>query len=123
MSGGKGGSRTAEQQIPAWIQAPAERNLASAEAAKAIGYMPYYGPSVAALSPQQQNAMQASNSAMQAFGLAPRGQPYSSGVPAPQTFAGGVQGYSSGDLFDQAVAELAARDPEQLAKYNKFYGS
>lgn len=122
MSGGKGGSKTSAAEIPSWVEGPAKRNLASAELAKKIGYMPYYGPSVAALSPQQQSAMQASNTAMQAFGLAPKGQPYSSGVPAPQTFAGGVQGYSSGDLFEQAVAELAARDPEQMAKYNKYYG-
>lgn len=123
MSGGKGGSRTSEASIPSWVQGPAERNLASAEQAKSIGYMPYYGPSVAALTPQQLSAMSASNSAMQAFGLAPQGQAFDPGVPTPQTFAGGVQGYSSGDLFDQAVAELASRDPEQLAKYNKYYGS
>ena len=121
MSGGKGGTRTAEQQIPQYIQDFAQQNLNRAKIAQQIGYMPNYGPQVAALSPQQQSAMQASNSAMQAFGLAPRDVPYDPGVPQAQEFAGGVRGYSSGNLFDQAVAELASRDPEQLAKYNQFY--
>ena len=42
-------------------------------------------------------------------------------TPAPTTYAGGIQGYSSGDLFDQAVAELAARRPGQVSAYNKLF--
>ena len=30
-----------------------------------------------------------------------------------------MRGYSSGNLFDQAVAELAVRNPEQAARYGK----
>jgi hypothetical protein len=53
--------------------------------------------------------------------VAPDAQ-FSTGMPEPQQFAGGVSGYSSGGLFDQAVKELASRNPEQAEKYNKFYG-
>jgi hypothetical protein len=35
------------------------------------------------------------------------------GMPAPQTFSGGVQGYSSGGLYDEALAELQRRAPGQ----------
>jgi hypothetical protein len=42
-------------------------------------------------------------------------------APNPQTFAGGLQGYSSGALFDQALAELQARRPGQVAQYNKMF--
>jgi hypothetical protein len=37
-------------------------------------------------------------------------------MPAAQTFAGGVRGYSSAPLYDQAVSELQMRDPAQYAK-------
>lgn len=116
--GGKGGSTSSSVQIPDWIKGPAERNLARAEQAANIGYMPYYGPSVAALSPQQQSAMGMSNAAAQAFGF---GGASDLGVAQPSTFAGGVQGYSSGGLFDQAVNELAVRRPEQVAAYNRLF--
>ena len=118
--GGKGGSQTSAQSIPAWVEGPAKENLAQARVAGQIGYMPYYGPEVAGLSPMQQQSMQNTYSGLQAFGLAPQGQ-YQSNLPPVETFAGGVQGYGSGNLFDQAVAELALRQPEIAAQYNKFY--
>jgi hypothetical protein len=37
------------------------------------------------------------------------------GMPTVQTFANGMQGYSSGGLYDQALAQLAARNPGQFA--------
>lgn len=120
MSGGKGGSQTSSVEIPKWLEEPAKRNLARGEQAANIGYMPYYGPDVAALNPTQQAAMSNANSAASAFGLAaPVGA--GSGLPQAQTFAGGVQGYSSGDLFDQAVQEFERRKPQQAAAYNSLF--
>jgi len=214
MSGGKGGSTTSEQKIPEWIEGPAKANLEKARLAGEIGYMPYYGPEVAALSPMQKSAMQNTTGAMSAFGMAPAGAQYQSqpmmGQPTqpsqPQTnqslvrdmyaradrmgnqvgqgeidywtgqldsgalspagfekafttarneqykaqdlgtprelisssaFAqmqpegylprettmGGVTGYSSGNLYDQAVAELARRNPAQMERYNRAMAS
>ena len=122
MSGGKGGTQTSAQSIPAWVEGPAKENLARAKAVGQIGYMPYYGPDVAALSPQQVQSMQNTFNAQQAYGMVDPSAQFSTGMPEPQQFAGGVSGYSSGSLFDQAVKELAARDPEQAAQYGKFYG-
>ena len=119
MSGGKGGERTATQSIPDWIKGPAIENLAKAKAAGEIGYMPYYGPDVAALAPQQEQAMRNNFSAQQAYGMVSPTAQFSTGVPQAQEYAGGVRGYSSGNLFDQAVAELAVRNPEQAARYGK----
>lgn len=42
-------------------------------------------------------------------------------APTPNTYAGGLQAYSSGSLFDQALAELEARRPGQVAQYNKMF--
>ena len=120
--GGKGGSQTTKMEIPKWIEEPATRNLARAEAAQKIGYMLYSGPQIAAFNPMQQAAMQANIGAGEAFGLLSPGslQPLQ-GMPAPQTYAGGMQGYSSMPLYDQAVAELQSRSPNQVAAYNQLF--
>lgn len=114
--GGKGGSQTSAQSIPAWLEGPAKANLEKAKLAGEVGYMPYYGPEVAGLSPMQQQGMQRTQDALAAFGMAPQGSQYQSYLPETTTM-GGVTGYSSGNLFDQAVAELALRNPEQAARY------
>ena len=121
MSGGKGGTQTSAQSIPAWVEGPAKENLAQAKIAGQIGYMPYYGPEVAGLSPQQEMAMQNTFNAQQAFGMVPQGAQFSTGLPQPTQYAGGVSGYGSGSLFDQALAELQARQPDIAAQYDKFY--
>lgn len=118
MSGGKGGSNTSAQSIPAWVEGPAKENLAMAKAAGQIGYVPYYGPEVAGLSPMQEQGMQRTQDALSAYGMAPRGSQYQSSLPE-QTTMGGVRGYGSGNIFDQAVAELALRNPDQVARYGK----
>jgi hypothetical protein len=218
MSGGKGGSTTSAQQIPEWIEGPAKANLEKARLAGEIGYMPYYGPDVAALSPMQKSAMQNTTGAMSAFGMAPAEAPaeaqypiqpmmgqqtqviqpptnqslvrdmyaradrtgnqvgqgeidywtgqLDSGALSPagfekafttarneqykaqnlgtprelissrafaqmqpegylprETTMGGVTGYSSGNLYDQAVAELARRNPAQADRYMRAMAS
>ena len=55
--GGKGGSKTQETTIPAWIRDPAIRNLQRAEDVQRIEYMPYYGADVAAFNPMQNAAI------------------------------------------------------------------
>lgn len=119
--GGKGGSTSSSVTIPDWIKGPAERNLARAEQAAQVGYMPWYGPDVAAATPQQISSMQISDAASKAFGFTPKNQTFSSGLPEAQTFAGGVQGYSSAPLFEQALGELATKNPGQFARYNGLY--
>lgn len=119
--GGKGGSQSTQAQIPAWAESAMRENLAKASAMGEIGYMPYYGPEVAAFTPLQEAGMQGAYDAAAAFGLAPAGGSALAGIPEAQTFAGGVRGYSSGDLFEQARAEFEARNPQQAAAYNRFF--
>lgn len=121
MSGGKGGSttQTTQQTIPDYLKEPIKRNIARAEEISKIGYVPYYGPEVAAMTPMQEAAMMGTGTAAQAYGI-----PNAMGnqiAPEPETFAGGVRGYSSGSLYDQAVAELQERRPGQYdAIMNQF---
>ena len=109
--GGKGGKSTTEVKIPDWLESAARSNIGRAENVAALGPMPYYGPDVAAMTPMQTAAGQGINTAAGAFGLGTAD--LSMGMPAPQTFAGGVQGYSSGGLYDQSLAELQRRAPGQ----------
>jgi len=113
--GGKGGSTSTEVSIPAWLEDAAKSGLARGQQAAGIGYVPYRGPDVAALTPLQEAAMFNTGQAASAFGLAPSPIP-SAGMPTVQTFADGTRGYSSAPLYDQAVNELKMRDPVQYAK-------
>ena len=98
--GGKGGSSSSVQEIPKWMEEPAIRNIARAEDIQRMGYMPWYGPDVAAFNPTQQAAAQANIGAAEAFGLVqPNTLTAYQGMPEPTTYAGGVQGYSSAPIF------------------------
>ena len=117
--GGKGGSTTSEVKIPAWLEQAARGNIRRAEDVAALGNIPYYGPDVAAMTPMQTAAGQGINTAAGAFGLGTND--LSMGMPAPQTFDGGVQGYSSGGLYDQALRELQLRAPGQYDAITRMF--
>ena len=108
MSGGKGGGQSTKTEIPEWAESATKRNLARAEEVQKIGYMPYYGPDVAGFTPTQQAAMQNNLAAASAFGMAAPTDAMA-GMPQAQDFGGGISGYSSGNLFDQAVAEFESK--------------
>jgi hypothetical protein len=114
MAGGGSNTQTTTVEIPAWLQEAAQANLARANQTAQIGYTPYYGPDVAAMTPLQEAAIANTNLGASAFGLGGTPSPMA-GMPAVQTFANGMRGYSSGGMYDQALAELAARNPGQYA--------
>ena len=109
----KGGSNTSSTEIPAWLENAAIENINKGRDVSQIGYVPYYGPDVAAFSPMQQQSMQSTGGAASAFGLAPQGFDATAGIPEAQTFAGGIQGYSSAPMFQQSVDQLQANRPAQ----------
>jgi hypothetical protein len=109
MSGGKGGSSSTE--IPEWLKEPLLRNITRAEAIQSQEYTPYQGPQVAAFTAPQMQAFSNIGSAAEAFGMAPMGQGQSmmtASIPKPQEFAGGIRGYSSIPLYEEAQAKTAA---------------
>ena len=123
--GGKGGSKKTETTIPEWVRAPADRNLQRAEAVQQIEYMPYTGGQVAALTPTQEAAMNNNIATAQAFGLLDPNSNLTamSGMPTPTTYDNGMRGYGSIGLYDQALKELTARNPENMAAYNALFGN
>ena len=123
-SGGKGGRSSSAQEIPKWMEEPAIRNIARAEDIQRMGYMPWYGPDVAAFNPTQQVAAQANIGAAEAFGLSQPGQLTAyQGMPQAQTFAGGVQGYSSAPIFEQGIDTLRQKQPGTMAQYDALFGA
>lgn len=135
MAGGKGGSTTSTVEVPQYIEDAARRNLERADLISKIGYVPYYGPEVAAMTPAQEAAFASTQQLGSAFGLPTtlgtstlpsatvgiRSSDYDMGVPAPQTFAGGVRGYSSAPMFEQAQFELGRRRPAQKAFIDSLF--
>ena len=123
MSGGKGGTQTSQITIPDYIEEAARRNLAKAEDISQIGYVPYYGPDVAAFTPMQEASFQQAADVASAFGLAaPTTQTdIMGGMPAPTQYAGGVRGYSAAPMYEQAVSELAAQRPAQAEYLQSFF--
>ena len=119
--GGKGGSQSTKAEIPPWAEAAMKQNLSRARDMAQIGYQGYYGPDVAAFSPMQEMGMQSSYDAAAAYGLAPQGGNAMAGMPQAQEFEGGIRGYSSGDLYEQARAEFESRNPMQARQYNKLF--
>ena len=118
--GGKGGSQTTQVQIPEWMSNAAQQNLARADRVAQLDFMPYFGPDVAAMTPMQQAAMQNTNQAALAFGTAAPTDAMA-GIPMAQTFAGGLQGYSSAPLYQQSVEALRTAMPGTVAARNAMY--
>ena len=122
--GGKGGKKQTETTIPSWVQQPAERNIRRAEQVQQLKYMPYTGAEVAAFTPAQEAAMNTNIGAAEAFGLlAPNTLTATTGMPEATTYDNGMRGYGSIGLYDQALAELTARDPANMAAYNSLFGN
>lgn len=121
MSGGKGGSTTSSVEIPEYIERAAQENLNRAQAIAQMGYVPYYGPDVAAFTPMQEAAMQNVAGAASAFGLASPTGAGITGMPAATEYAGGIRGYSSAPMFEQAQAELGRQRPAQKSYLDSFF--
>ena len=117
----KGGSTTSSTEIPAWLENAAIENINKGRDVSEIGYTPYYGPEVAAFNPMQQQSMQSTGSAASAFGLAPQGFDATAGIPQAQTFAGGIQGYSSAPLYEEALSQLQQNRPGQYNAINNMF--
>jgi len=106
------GRTTTEVKVPEYLESAARGNIKLGNEISEIGYVPYYGPDVAAMTPMQMAAGDNIGAAASAFGLA---MPTSTGAGMPTaTDYNGMSAYSSGALYDQALAELQQRAPAQF---------
>jgi hypothetical protein len=123
MSGGKGGSSSSQVEIPEYIEVAAQRNLNKAEDISRLGYVPYYGPDVAAFTPMQQAAFQNTGNLADSFGMASPAteRDLMGGMNDPTTYRGGVQGYSSQPLFQQSKNLFREARPGQRRYIDSFF--
>ena len=123
MSGGKGGSSSSQVEIPEYIEAAAQRNLNKAEDISRLGYVPYYGPDVAAFTPMQQAGFQNTGDLSSAFGMASPGtqRDLMGAMKDPTTYRGGVQGYSSQPVFQQSKNLFRQARPGQRRYIDSFF--
>jgi len=113
-----GGTKEDKVTLPKFYETALQQQIGMAGDASATGYVPYYGPEVAAFSPMQQASFQGTDQMASAFGMPTTGgQQY---MPQAETFAGGVQGYSSAPMYQGAVDALAANRPAQANYLNSF---
>lgn len=96
--GGKGGQST--QQIDPALTAAARDALDFSASAAAIPFSPNRGVQIAGFTPQQQAAFANANTAAGALGLATGAAPT---MPALETNAAGIQGYSTGASYDDML--------------------
>ena len=121
MAGGKGGSQTSSVEIPEYIEAAAQRNQTKPSAFRSLAMFRIMALINAALTPMQQAGDE--NVARRGWRVqmaTPQGQDIY-GMPAPTEYAGGIQGYSSAPMFEQAQTELAARRPAQKSYIDSFF--
>lgn len=113
--GGKGGVQTSEVKLPKNVEKFAEANMDFAKAASEIGYVPYQGNTVAALTPAQKSAMDMTSGALGAFNMGDGGSaasraqgldPYT-GMAMDPTMTGGVLGYSPMGIYEDAKSRVA----------------
>lgn len=115
-----GGSQTTTQDIPDYLDKAAQDLIAQAVAASQIGYMANPNAGVAAFTPMQASAMSANNMGMNAYGLGGVADPMA-GMPQAVDMGGGVMGYSSYPLYQQATTQFAAQNPGQQAAYDALF--
>lgn len=114
-----GGGETQSTSIPPWMEAAFQDNLARAQEFSRMGYMPYYGATQAAMTPYQTAAMANTASLAQQYGMqAPSSA--NLGMPTAKDY-GGMQAYSAGDLFDNALSALQNRRPAQYQAYQDMF--
>jgi hypothetical protein len=116
-----GGNTTQKTEIPAWLENASRGNIAQGNQVAGLGYVPYFGPDVAAFTPMQQASFQNTGQAANAFGMAGGGMSGMEGMPQAQQFAGGVSGYSSAPMFQETMAALEANNPGQFAAIQRMF--
>ena len=145
----KGGSTTSTVAVPEYIEKAARRNLTEADKISKLGFIPEYGPTVAAFTPMQEAAFQGTADLASAFGTAgapidtygagrrmgnigrstagsafPIGmsqQEIFGGMPEPTTYAGGVRGYSALPIYEQALEAFGQARPGQKQYIDSFF--
>jgi|DEB0MinimDraft_10_1074344.scaffolds.fasta_scaffold20358_2 hypothetical protein len=112
------GSRsTTENKIPAYMEEAGKLAVEEAKKIKEMGYLPYFGPEVAAINPYEQAMAQNVGGMASAFGMAAPAALDMSGVDTATS--GGLTGYTTAPAYFSALERLRETRPDQ---YEFFAG-
>lgn len=100
-----------ENKIPAYLEEAGKLAVGEAKKIKEMGYLPYFGPEVAAINPYEQAMAQNVGGMASAFGLAAPAAMDMSGVDAMTS--GGVTGYTTAPAYFAALERLRETRPDQ----------
>lgn len=106
-----------ENKIPRYLEEAGQLAVEEAEKIKEMGYLPYFGPEVAAINPYEQAMAQNVGGMASAYGLAAPAAMDMSGVSTATS--GGVTGYTTAPAYFAALERLKETRPDQ---YEFFAG-
>lgn len=106
--GGKGGKTETTTRLDPRLEEGAASAVAGALQSAGLDYSPNRGATIAAFTPQQQAAFQGANEAAAAFGLPTGGV----NMPAAESM-GGIEGYSTGGLYDEMLKKSMTPQQQQ----------
>lgn len=115
--GGLFGETKSKASIPGYVEDASREMLQRSVDMGKTGYMPWSGPDVAALTPDQLAARENTNAAASAFGLNVGGL----GTPGATDFGNGIWGHSSLPMYEQQMDYMQSERPGQLDYYNSFF--
>ena len=113
----KGGTQSTQATLPKWFETGLQQGVGMGRDLTPLmsTYIPESGPTVAALSPQEQLSQQYTNMAAQSFGMPTVDT--SSYLPPVQNL-GGIQGYSAQPMIDQMISNV----PQGQRDYIESFG-
>jgi hypothetical protein len=100
-----------ENKIPRYLEEAGQLAVEEAKKIKEMGYLPYFGPEVAAINPYEQAMAQNVGSMASAYGLAAPAAMSMSGVDTATS--GGVTGYTTAPAYFAALERLRETRPDQ----------
>lgn len=106
-----------ENKIPRYLEEAGQLAVEEAKKIKEMGYLPYFGPEVAAINPYEQAMAQNVGGMASAFGMAAPAAISMSGVDTATS--GGVTGYTTAPAYFSALERLRETRPDQ---YEFFAG-
>lgn len=106
-----GSSSTTENKIPAYLEEAGQLAVEDAKKIKEMGYLPYFGPEVAAINPYEQAMAQNVGGMASAYGLAAPAAMDMSGVDTATS--GGITGYTTAPAYFAALERLRETRPDQ----------
>jgi hypothetical protein len=117
---GSSSTTVQENKVPAYLEEASKLAVEEAKKIKEMGYLPYFGPEVAAVNPYEQAMAQNVGGMASAFGLSAPAAMDMSGVDTAAS--GGVTGYTTAPAYFSALERLKETRPDQYEYFARMTG-